>query len=391
MKKVFLFFSAAAILISGCSFDVHWVTPQPVEATLPPVVPTPIVFSPTESLPTPTDTPIAGFTPESGASLFYGAYTVLDTNDASGRSIFPAGTNRIYAIWKYQNMRAGMLVKREWYLDGELWLVREEEWNFSKYGAFGTVQDVSIYDEQIGLPSGMYQLKMYIDGLLQPIGAPTADGAELWLNFKVQPNESVTEVASPDFKWSALVSNGSRLIVRDVSGKPTEMFAGLEIPDFVWFPDSQHILFIDRDRTGQNSGTNRGIHDKLWIVDIVREEIIPLYDGNSPLGFVGGMTISPDGRFIAITEGSGDGDACFVSLNWLFLEIGSSFDSVRVLRQDRFDGLPVNPDSSVYPTSTGVWQSSTQFMSPMKVTCVTDNLLAGEYVFDVANMKAVKR
>jgi hypothetical protein len=188
-------------------------------------------------------------------------------------------------------MRDGMTVKREWYLDGKLWLVREEPWDFAKYGAFGVVQDVSIYDENIGLPSGAYQLKMYIDGLLQPIGASTANGPELWLNFEVLPNGSITEAASPDFKWDAVVLNGNHLIVRDTNGAPTELFTGLEIPHFVWFPDSQHILYVNRDRSGQTSGTNRGIRDQLWVADIVRREIVLLYESDAMLGLTSGFRI----------------------------------------------------------------------------------------------------
>ena len=44
MKRLFIFLSLVACLISGCSFDVHMVTPLPVEETLPPV--TPIIFPP---------------------------------------------------------------------------------------------------------------------------------------------------------------------------------------------------------------------------------------------------------------------------------------------------------------------------------------------------------
>ena len=249
MKKLFFLLSAIVFLISGCSFNVRMVTPAPLEATLPPVAP--IVFSSTAPVAVSTDVPVTGFTPDPMASLFYAAHAVLDPTDPSGWSAFPAGTKRIYAVWHYQNMREGVMVKREWYLNGQPWLVREEPWDFAKYGAFGVIQDVSIYDLNAGLPSGVYQLQIYIDGLQQPIGADTMFGPELWLNFEVLPNGSVTEAASPDFKWNAVVLNGNRLIVRDTNGTPVELFTGQEIPHFVWFPDSRHILFVDRDRSMQ--------------------------------------------------------------------------------------------------------------------------------------------
>jgi len=388
MKKIFTFLSLIVFLISGCSFDVQLVTPASAEET-PPLV-TPIVFPSAAPVSISTEIPVTGFTPVPNDSLFYGAYAVADPSDPPGRSAFPAEIQQIYVVWNYQNMRDGLTVKREWYLDGRLWLMREEAWDFAKYGAFGAMQDVSIYDLNIGLPSGAYQLKIYIDGLLQPIGASTPNGPELWLNFEVMPNGGIIEAASPDFKWNAVVLNGNRLIVRDMNGTPTEYFTGLEIPHFVWFPDSKHILFVNRDRSKQSSNTNRGIRDQLWIADISRREIVLLYENDSMLGLAG-FSISPYGNFVATSEGSGDGDACFVSLKMKFFEIASDYQSIRVIDQGGFSGIPSVPDSSFYPSDAGTWQSNTEYVSPMKITCVTDESLAGNYVFDVANLKAIKK
>ena len=388
MKRLFIFLSVIVFLISGCSFDVHMVTPAPVEATPPPV--TPIVFPSAAPVSISTDLPVLGYTPDPAISLFYAARAVLDPTDPPGRSAFPAGTNRIYVVWNYQNMRQGLMVKREWYLDGKLWLMREEPWDFGKYGASGAMQDVSIFDLNVGLPTGVYQLQMYIDGLQQPIGADTMYGPELWLNFEVLPDGSVTEAASPDFKWNAVVLDGNRLIVRDTKGTPTEFFTGLEIPNFVWFPDSKHLLFVNRDRSSQSSGTNRGIRDQLWIADIARREIILLYESDTMLGLTG-FSISPYGNFVATSEGSGDGDACFVSLKMKFFELASDFQSIRVIDQGKFAGIPSIPDSSFYPDDAGTWQNNSEYLSPMEITCVVDESLAGNYVFDVANLKAVKK
>jgi photosystem II stability/assembly factor-like uncharacterized protein len=77
---------------------------------------------------------------------------------------FAPKTRQIFAVWDYANMREGLTVRREWYLDGQLWASREEAWNFAKYGANGTVTDISIYDLDAGLPSGAYQLRLFING-----------------------------------------------------------------------------------------------------------------------------------------------------------------------------------------------------------------------------------
>ena len=283
------------------------------------------------------------------------------------------------------------MVKREWLLDGKVWLTREEPWDFAKYGAFGIMQDVSIYDLNTGLPTGVYQLQMYIDGVQQPIGADTMFGPEDWLNFQVLPDGSITEAASPDSKWSAAVINGNRLTVRDTTGVPTEFFVGLEIPEMVWFPDSQHLLFVNRDRSEQADITNRGVRDQLWIADIPRREIILLYQSDSMLGVVSGFAISPNGRFVATSEGSGGGDACFFHLKMKFFEFAGDFQSIRPINQDQFSGVPSAPDSSFYPVDPGMWQGNNEFIAPMAFTCVMDESLAGMYMFDVASLKVVKK
>ena len=383
MKKVFLFLSAFVFLVSGCSFDVHVITPAPVsaEVTAYPSA-TPIIFPPSETPVIPTDTPVVGFTPETGVSLFYGAHAGENPNEPAGRTSFPAGMKRIYVVWNYQNMHSGLTVKREWYLDGKLWLQREEPWDFAKYGAFGTVQDISIYDDVVGLPSGAYQLKIFIDGLLQPIGNPTSGGAELFFNFEIQPEGAFTAAASPDFKHNAIILGGKRLIVRDQSGTPTTLYtARTQISAMVWLPDSQHILFINHDPSG----------DELWTVDILSLDTALLVQSDTSLGVTTGLILSPDGHFVATSEGSGNGDACFVSLHLLFVEMGADYRGARVFYQKQFSGLPVNADSSIYPTVAGNWQSNTQYVSPIDVTCVTDESLKGDYLFDLLSLTATKK
>jgi photosystem II stability/assembly factor-like uncharacterized protein len=100
---------------------------------------------------------------------------------------FAPKTRQIYAIWDYANMHEGLVVLREWYLNGELWLSREEPWDFDKYGANGAITDVSIYDYDAGLPSGDYQLRMYIDGQPQFTASQTAEQSAFTVQMVVQP------------------------------------------------------------------------------------------------------------------------------------------------------------------------------------------------------------
>jgi hypothetical protein len=227
----------------------------------------------------------------------------------------------------------------------------------------------------------MYQLKIFIDGLLQPIGNPAVSGAQLWFNFEVQPEGAFTEAASPDFKRTALILGEKRLVVRDESGTPTTLYVGTQIPAMLWTPDSLHILFINRDSAG----------DQLWSVNVLSLDTALLVQSDTTLGVNTGLMLSPDGHSVATSEGSEYGDACVVSLHLVFVEMGADYRSARIFYQKQFTGLPVNIDSSIYPSGMGSWQSSTQFVSPIKLTCTTDESLMGNYLFDLSTLSVAKQ
>jgi hypothetical protein len=381
MKKTSALLMTIVFLISGCTFQMEILTAAPPTAEI--STPTLAVDTSTATLtstvmppsPSPTSTP-------TGAQFFNARFT-LDPTTSLFQNIFPANTKRIYAVWEYRNMRDGMKVRRDWYHNDKLWISREESWDYSKYGASGTMRDVSVYDLDVGLPFGMYRLELYIDAQPQPIF-----GGVSWPTFTISPNQFRFQATSPNGSWIAVVDDPALLSVIDPDGNVQEMYAGKEIANLAWFPDSQHILFVDRDRSGQAPGTNRGIRDQLWILDLVSRKTYLLYNSESALGVVGGFLISPDGKFIGSTEGSGEGDACFVSLQLIFFEMAGDFQSAGVVRQNEFDGLPNIPDSKVYPVNAGMWQSGNQFAVPLKLTCVTDEALAGLYLLDLSNKTA---
>ena len=107
---------------------------------------------------------------------------------------FAPNTHQVFATWDYANMREGLTVRREWYLNGKLWLARDETWDFAKYGANGTLTDVSIYDLDIGLPSGIYELRLFIDGLPQFVKGQASEQ----ITFAIQgPIASTPEPSQP--------------------------------------------------------------------------------------------------------------------------------------------------------------------------------------------------
>ena len=369
MNKTSTFLTVIVFLISGCTFQMEVLRPTPPTPEIPPTAP---VSSPTSTL-IPTIAPLVPSpTPSPTGAQFFNARFTMDPNTSMYQNIFPAKTKRIYAVWEYRNMRDGMVVRRDWYHNDKLWISREEPWDYAKYGASGTIRDISVYELDAGLPFGVYRFELYIDSQPQPIF-----GGLSWPTFTISPNEFRLQMTSPDGLWTALIHDPARLSVIDPDGNSQDMYVGTEIASPVWLPDSQHILFLDRS--------------DLWILDVVSTETALLYASETALGTVGGLMISPDGRTVATTEGSGNGDACFMDIQLLFFEIAEDHKSAGVLPQNEFEGLPSRPDSTVYPVGAGVWQNSERFEVPLQVTCVPDESLAGQYVFDLPSRTVGKR
>ena len=379
MTKISAFLMAIVLLSSGCTFQMEVLTSAPPTAVLPTLTPKP-VNAPTSTL-IPIIAPLfSSPTAVPAGAQFFNARFTLDPSTARYQNIFPANTKRIYAVWDYRDMRDGMTIRRDWYHNDKLWISREETWDYAKYGASGTMRDISVYELDAGLPFGSYRLELYIDSQPQPIL-----GGLNWPTFTISPNAFRLQATSPNGSWTALVHDPTLLSLIDPNGNVQEMYAGREIANLAWFPDSLHILFLDRDRSGQVPGTNRGFRDDLLLLDLTNGETHLLYRSETALGVVGGFVFSPDGSYVGTTEGSGDADACFVSLQLVFFEFAGDFRSAAVLQQKQFDGIPTVPDSTVYPAEAGTWQSGSEFSVPLKVTCVTEPSLAGTYLFDLGS------
>lgn len=388
MKKILVSLLIVVFLISGCSFNVDVITLVPQQADATPS--TNGIASPVATISATAELPPVGFTPVSSDPVFYNASVSLDQSGVPARIAFPTGTKQVFATWHYQNMHVGLTIKREWSLNGEPWLVREEPWNFEKYGAAGVMPDISIYDFDAGLPEGLYQLKVYINNVVQPIGINTPGGPETFMIFEILREEVTTDVLAPNSQWSASVSFGNRLVIRDAMGAPTEIFVGREITYVAWLPDSQHVLFVERDRSGQVANLLVGVHDELWIADVLSREVVSLYKSETTLGSTGGLYPSPNGKYIAGIAGSGFGDACFLDSQVIFFEMTDDYKSVMVIKQEQFSGIPRGADKIVYPVAVGTWESNMQYRVPLNGTCGTDPSLMGLYLFDLPSLKATQ-
>lgn len=282
-------------------------------------------------------------------------------------------------------MRAGMLIRRDWYHNNVLWITREEPWDFAKYGASGTMRDISVYELDSGLLSGAYRFELYIDTKPQPIF-----GGLYWPTFTIMENEFSAQAYSPNGAWLAFVRDPALLSVVGASGTLQDMYAGKEITNLVWLTDSKHLIFVDRDRSNQNAA-GLGILDDLWIINVETGQSLLLYQDNGPLLKQLLVSSRSDGTyFVAAVEGSGYADACLVNARVVFFEINQEFEASSRYVQMDFAGVPTGQDMFVYPSDQGEWLNNSEFRVPLDFTCTTDTTLKGSYIFDLDSMSVAK-
>jgi len=381
MRRLAALFMLIAFTVSACTFNVEVLTPE-VALTPTPLAPVETVEVTPTSITSATESP-SPLTPTQVLAVpqFSNARFTVDVSANIYQNIFPARTRRVFAVWDYQNMRAGLMVRRDWYFNDVLWITRVEPWDFSKYGENGTIKDISVFDLDVGLGSGDHRLELYIDMQPQPIGGIT------WPSFTISDAELEARVTSPNGQWVADADDPQKLLVRNTGRDVRQVFNGNEITNLAWLPDNQHIVFVDRDRSQQQVPTNLGIRDDLWIIDILSGESHLLYQNTVAFG---SFSFSPDGRYMASIEGSGFGDACFVDSRLIFFELASDFRIARLIKQDKFSGLSAVQDTVVYPVEEGTWQSETDYLVPLNGTCNFDPNLVGTYLFDLSELNAQK-
>jgi hypothetical protein len=211
-----------------------------------------------------------------------------------------------------------------------------------------------------------------------------------WITFEIGADEARQGYASPDFQWGVTVIGEKRILLQDRNGNSREVYTAREVPYVSWFNDSQHFLFVDRDRTGQKPGTTIGIRDALWIVDVPSGVARMIYQSDTSFGGRGGPVASPDGKYIATLRGSGFADACMVDSNLVFFQLTDKLDVFGVIQQDAFAGWPVFSDGSVYPAEDGFWQDPTTYHVVLAGTCSADPSKLGPFDFNVVNRTATQ-
>jgi hypothetical protein len=129
-----------------------------------------VLFAYPPALPT---AKMQGFTPTPGgeAENSFGGlnvgtqfYNLSFSNDPLGTHMtyFPAGAQQVFARWDFANVYPNTRLVREWYINGQLFLRRDEAWDPS-WGTHGTLNHISIFDYQAGLTPGYYSVVIYLE------------------------------------------------------------------------------------------------------------------------------------------------------------------------------------------------------------------------------------
>ncbi len=305
----------------------------------------------------------------------------FQTSNGSG-SVFPSGTEEVFAVWQYHNMTAEDFVQRVWRYNGEPWLEREELWDFDTYSATGTVNNISVYNfEGGGLAPGHYELTLYING------QPQAHAA-----FEIEGTAVVTLSAEAQ-SFIAQVLNGSTLVLQNGRNESTEIAQMNHIVELVWFVGDNnglYLLWVDQDSSQQISGATLGIKHALWLVDITTMAQVQLGSYEDDFHSV---SVANDGLHIAAISGTNYGDACFVDRNFYILELNDAHELLAVNGRSAFEGAPVSEDLFIYPVDNGRWLDGTTFEIGFDITCVNKEEvpeLAGVYQLDVEGLTAVR-
>jgi hypothetical protein len=356
-------------------------TPEPNVIVVTPTK-LPATAIPGGAVATPTQPPVLGGPHFDSVILF------SETSDTGGATrTFTEGVEEIFALWNYSGMTQGLIVERVWYRNGDEWIKREEPWDFAKYGASGTVKDISIYDREVGLPPGKYELQLSINGQPQFDAGNAIDQR----SFEIVGSEHGAGAIVPSRDGSRSASIQGKFIQITPSGRAIDAGAVVDWVD--WLPDNIHLAYSTYFG-GDGSGNPNLVKAELWMVNTDTGGTTKLSQEGERLHY---PVVSPDGKMIAALRGTGYGDACGVDLGISFIQLDAALARVGVVNLFDFAGLSNvdnnnNPDGQVFPVTSaggyldgpaGTWQSSSQFKTSLRWTC-SNVYYDGVYLLDPA-------
>ncbi|MGC8959005.1 MAG: trypsin-like peptidase domain-containing protein [Chloroflexia bacterium] len=116
---------------------------------------------------------LIGGTKGGGAAGLFGPITFAQGVDRNDRPVkpgtaFPSGLTELYAFFDYQGMQDGWNWTRRWSIDGEVVVEADDVWEGGESGNWW----VGVNSED-GLPDGLYQLELLVEGQLVQSGECT--------------------------------------------------------------------------------------------------------------------------------------------------------------------------------------------------------------------------
>jgi hypothetical protein len=337
--------------------------------------------------------PVARPSPTQPTAAFTNLQFAPEPDETLARRFYVEGTPRVFALWDYTGMQEGMLVRREWKRNNEDWIVREEPWAFNRYGSEGTVRDIYVFEDQVGLETGEYTLSLYINNIAQELYLGTE--SKSLTSFWVVESDIAAPVASPDKSHTAFVRFGGNLLIEYPNGDIHEIAQGQEIAAMAWFPDGVNLLYVERDRSKQLvNAQDEGITHKMFIIDIHTQEqrIIGAAGENfhSPI-------ISPTGEYVSFFYGNHVIDGCTGSPGLAILELDSDLRRQAVYFVNSFTGVDVpNNDPSTIILSTEnqarFWENDTNLVVNLEWLCKpTGQNPDGLYRLNLTNLTAERK
>lgn len=278
-------------------------------------------------------------------------------------TIFPLGIQEVFAVWHYVDMQPRDFIRQVWLHNGTVWIQREEAWDYDEYGSTGWMTDVSIHDYVDGLPTGNWELQVYVNDVLQT-------STESVHTFRVELIRE-WQTRSPDGTHMALVENKNALVVDGQTIAIADPDTDNQLGRFDWYPDSQHLFYTEKLRDIEWISGPRGPRYKLWVVNVANGDLT-LVAGEED--YVHTPVISPDGKHAAVVQGNGFGDAC--SPGWT-LGIVSIRDDLTLSDpvliheytgfSDAFDSVyPMNAPDLERP---GKWEDAEHLVVALNFTC----------------------
>lgn len=98
-----------------------------------------------------------------GAPPSFSDLTFSTRSDGPATTVFPYGSEEVYARWNFSNVPTGTVMRREWYRDGNLYIEREEPWA-AEWGTSGRLTHIRTYNftSGYGLEPGSYRVVIFL-------------------------------------------------------------------------------------------------------------------------------------------------------------------------------------------------------------------------------------